>query len=91
MAWLQAAMIAAPLVLQGISTIGNIFECKKIKKAMAASNAQLDAQNAQMAASLKQQTQQSLASITGGFTGPSGISTSNHGIGRMQGGPAFLN
>ncbi len=91
MAWLQAAMIAAPLVMQGISTIGNIFKSRKAKKAMAANNAQISAQNAQMAAQLRQQMQQSLTSIQGGFMGPSGINTSPTGIGAMNGGPPFLN
>lgn len=88
--WAQAAMVAAPLVLQGINTIKNIFTSRKAKKTMAANSAALSAQNAQVAAQLRQQTQSCLASISGGYTGPSGINAGNAGIGQMTGGPAFL-
>lgn len=87
---LQAALIAAPLVLQGISTIGSIFGSRKAKKQM---KAQLEAMNAQTAAgarALQAQTQAVLGSIGGNYTGPSGITAGAQGIGRMAGGPPFL-
>jgi hypothetical protein len=87
---LPALLCAAPLVLQGISTIGNIFKSRKAKKQMKSMTAGLNAQNAQMAAQLRQQMQTSLASIQGGYTNPSGISTGNQGIGQMTGGPGFI-
>lgn len=87
---LQAALIAAPLIMQGISTIGSIFGSRKAKKQMKAQMAQLSAQNAQNAKFLQAQTQQVMGSIGSNYTGPSGINAGANGIGRMAGGPPFL-
>lgn len=90
MAWLQAALVAAPLVAQGIGTIAGIFKNRKVKKDIKAKTEALNAQNAQIAKQIQAQTGQALGSIGGGFIGPSGINAGSNGIGLMSGGPAFL-
>lgn len=90
MAWLQAALVAAPLVAQGIGAITGAIKNSKARKQIKAQTEQINARNAELLKSLQAQTGQSLSAIGGGFMGPSGISTSNNGIGLMQGGPAFL-
>jgi hypothetical protein len=79
-----AALIAAPLVMQGISMIGSIFGSHKAKKAMAAQTAQLGKENAQRAQQLKQMMAQTLGSTNSSYMGPSGISPSGNGIATAQ-------
>ena len=87
---LQAALIAAPLVIQGASILFGVAKKRKVNKKVSAEAAQVTADSMKQAAALKAQVMGSLGSISGGFTGPSGIATSGAGIGPMQGGPPFL-
>lgn len=87
---LQAALIAAPLVMQGASILFGIGKKKKAEAKVSKEAAQVTADSMKQAAALKAQVMGSLGSISGGYTGPSGISTSGAGIGPMQGGPPFL-
>ena len=88
MAALQLAMVAAPLVMSGISAIKGIFQSRKAKKGMKAQQAQIQAQIAQMA----QQTQGLQAKVMGNFMGPSGISAGGAGVPQMGQGqlPPFV-
>lgn len=90
MAWLQAAMIAAPLVAQGIGAITGAIKNSKARKQIKAQTELINARNAELLKSIQAQTNQSLGAIGGGFMGPSGINTGSNGIGLMQGGPAFI-
>jgi hypothetical protein len=90
MAYLQAALMGGTLLMTGANLIGNIFKGRKAKKQMKAMTAQINAENAQRAQALKAQTAQVLGSITGGYTGPSGIQAGAQGIGPMMGGPSFI-
>ena len=87
----MAALVAAPLVMQGISMIGSIFKSRKLKKQMKAQTAQLSAENAQRAQQLNAMMQQTLGRTGASYMGPSGINPTSAGIGTMNPGqlPGF--
>ncbi len=76
MAVLQAALIAAPLIGEGIKAVRGIFMSRKAKKQMKTQQAGINAQLAQM----KAQTMGMTQSIMGGFMGPSGINGGQNGV-----------
>lgn len=88
---LQMALLAAPLVVQGLQTIFSIGKSRKAKKETAAGIASLTADTQQRAQAMQGQTAKVLGSINGGYMGPSGTPAGQGGVPTMQPGqlPGF--